>query len=233
MNISVVIPVGPYQDDQRWLGECLESVRVQTHQADEVLLIDDMANLPSIDPLPAQTWPPTHIWRSPWRLGVAAAMNFGVALAENDLVFMLCADDTLHPECLERCLETYEEEPEGARDLSYYFVGVKYLDGREADEQYLPCGAAMVTKQLWRTCGGFPPETASGAPDAALISTMMVHSGAGRIVGVSEHDRACLYNYRSHGGSDSVRRASWQGVILETRDILTREWMPPKWGRTA
>ena len=227
MIVSVVIPVGPYPDDQRWLGECLESVRVQTHQADEVLLIDDMAGLVAEAP------PPLRIWRAPWRLGVAAAMNFGVALARNDLVFMLCADDTLHPECLERCLETYQEEPKGARDRSYYFVGVKYLDGRAVDEQYLPCGAAMVTKELWRTCGGFPPEAASGAPDAALISTMMVHSDAGRLVGVSEHDRACLYNYRSHGGSDSVRRASWQGVILETRDLVTRLWEPPTWGRMS
>ena len=225
MGISVVIPVGPYPDDQRWLDECLESVRVQTRPPDEVLLIDDMAGLPT------EATPPLRIWRSPWRLGVAAAMNFGVALAENDLVFMLCADDSLHPECLERCLDAYLNQPEDARDRSYYFVGVKYLDGREKDEQFEPCGAAMVTKQLWRTCGGFPPETASGAPDAALISIMIVHSGAGQTVGVGRG--LCLYNCNPHEACDSARRYYWQGVILETRDVLTRLWEPPAWGRSS
>lgn len=228
-KVTVAIPVGPHASDQRWFADCLASVRVQTRPPDEVLIIDDMAGVP---PVPLHEHPyPIRTWHTPWLLGVAHAMNFGVALARSDLVFMLCADDTLHPDCLRRCLDAYLAEPKSSRDLGYYFVGVRYLDGREEDEQFIACGAAMVTKELWRTCGGFPPESASGAPDAALISTMLVHSDAGHTVGVSRG--TSLYNCRPHADSDTAKRQAWQGVILSSRDQLTRQWTKPQWGRMS
>lgn len=224
-RITVSIPVGPEPYHQEWLEECIESVINQTlsPREIEILLIDDMANINGDLAFRYAL----RVWRSPWRLGVAAAMNFGVALAAAPLVFMLCADDTLHPECLARCLDAYEKVPD--RDYTYFFVGVKYLDGREEDEQFVPCGAAMVSKSLWKQSGGFPPEAASGAPDAALLSTMMVHEEAGRIVGVGEG--MCLYNYRPHENSDSANRYGWQDVILQTRDLVTKNWRAPTWGR--
>lgn len=239
-KITVAIPVGPETHHQEWLEECLHSVVNQTLPSEdiEILLIDDMADIHRgsvrfIDGMAevdhVNGVPDLRVWKSPWRLGVAAAMNFGVALASHKLVFMLCADDMLHPECLARCLDAYGKVSEEHRDMTYFFVGVKYLDGREEDEQFVACGAAMVTKDLWRRNGGFPPESASGAPDAALISTMMVHEDAGRIVGVGEG--MCLYNYRPHANSDSAGRQSWQSVILATRDLVTRNWKPPTWGR--
>lgn len=239
--ITVAIPVGPFSTDQQWLEECLESVRAQTRRADEVLIIDDMAGLvkgdiridEERDDGLCHAWDGPlagcNIWYSPWRLGVGHAFNFGVALAKNELVFMLGADDTLHPECLERCVAAYEGDSPEARDLTYYFVGVQYLDGRVGSKQFVACNAAMVTKSLWRRCGGFAVESASGAPDAALISVMMVHPDAGRFVGVGEG--MCLYNYRSHANTDTAKRAAWQGIILETRNVLTRDWKQPEWGR--
>jgi len=242
-GITVAIPVGPFSTDQQWLEECLASVQEQTCEADEILLIDDMAGLklgPSAFSLEDGSYlvddmrikfGGCRIWKSPWRLGVAHAFNFGVALAENELVFMLGADDTLHPECLERCAAAYEKDEPSTRDLTYYFVGVQYLDGRVDDKQFVPCNAAMVTKSLWQRCGGFAVESASGAPDAALISVMMVHPEAGRFTGVGEG--MCLYNYRPHTNTDTAKRGAWQGVILETRNVLTRDWKQPEWGRYA
>lgn len=226
-GITVAIPVGPEFHHQQWLYECLESVLGQTYLPDEILIIDDMAGLNGMGG--RANSPIMSTWKSPWKLGVASAMNFGVSLAKNNLVFMLCADDTLHPECIARCLDAYEKVSEEDRDQTYFFVGVKYLDGREEDEQFVPCGAAMVSKSLWRQCGGFPPESASGAPDAALISTMMVHEEAGKIVGVGKG--ISLYNYRPHENSDSAGRQPWQGVILKTRDLVTQQWKAPAWGR--
>jgi len=219
-GITVAVPVGPEKHHQQWLDECLASVAAQTRPPDEVLLIDDMAGL--------QPRNGHRIWRAPWRLGIAAAMNFGVALAENELVFMLCADDTLHPECLERCLATYENTPSPQRDEAYYFVGVHYMDGYW-DDQFLPGGAAMVSKSLWRKCGGFAPETSSGAPDCALMSVFMTHHESGQYMGVSKD--LCLYNYRRHADSNTSRAGPWQGVILETRNVLANLWQPPEWGR--
>lgn len=219
--ITVSIPVGPEQHHRAYLDECLASLAAQTHLPDEVLVIDDMAGLPQglnrQYPFPARTW------HAPWRLGVAGAFNMGVALAENDLVFLLGADDRLLPNCLERCLEKYgwnDERP------AYYGVGVRYSDGRP--DQFELCNAAMVTKGLWRATGGFPPEAGSGAPDAAFISMLMVNSPHSLIL-VSQEEP--LYWYRVHNGTDTAGRGPWQGVILETRNLLTQLWQPPAWGR--
>jgi len=264
MKITVAIPVGPFPANKQWLPECLASVAAQTRQADEVLLIDDMAGLGMTDLKPlridgdrctegpafmghsgslcvthlervaadrdeesAGTWWRTfaRIWRSPWRLGVGAAFNAGVGLAFGDCVFMLGSDDTLEPQCLAMC----EEEFHAMRGAdAYYYVDLRYSDGRP--DQSVPCNAAMVTKGFWRKSGGFAPESGSGAPDAALISAMMVNDPDSL---VRVQSPSPLYVYRVHEGTDTAGRERWQGIILETRDILTETWTAPKWGRVV
>ena len=215
--ITVAIPVGPSSANKQWLLDAIASCRGQTHPPAEILLIDDMADLSDV-----YLGPSCKVWKSPWLLGVASAFNMGVALASTELVFMLGSDDTLEPKCLEMCVRTYEKND---RADAYYWTSLHYMDG---EDQALPCNAAMVTKGFWRKTGGFPPETASGAPDAALISMLMVKM-PGSLVGVSLGHP--LYNYRRHQGTDTASRAPWQGVILSTRDILSANWQAPNWGR--
>lgn len=208
-EVSVVVPVGPYPGNKKWLPEALDSCWTQSLQPSQVLLIDDGANLePDI-------WH-ADIWKTPWRSGVAHAFNFGVALAKSDLVFMLGSDDYLHHRCLEQCVKAWERND---RKDAYYWVGVEYLDDREHKLQFAPCNAAMVTKGLWKWSGGFPPESSVGAPDAALISCLW---GSDKLQCV--HHTQPLYYYRSHPETDTSRRGPWQGVILQTRDILTSEF---------
>ncbi len=219
-KVTVVIPVGPFEANQTWLMEAIASVRNQTYPVDEILIIDDMAQVDGVD-----VFDEVNVWESPWRLGVASAFNFGVALAKNELVFMLGSDDWLEPQCIEACVKTYREVKDPGS--IFFFVGVKYDDGREDDTQFTPCGAAMVTKSLWKQCGGFPLEAASGASDAALVSIMIKNPGAGTYIGVNKSRP--LYNYRVHDGTDTAQRQPWQGVILKTRDILTATWKKPEW----
>lgn len=227
-GISVVIPVGPLPCHQEWLGECLESVVAQTVQPNHVVLVDDMAGLPDEDESDRRGPMPLSIWRSPWHLGVAHAFNIGVALATGPLVFLLGSDDTLEPDCLERCLAEYSsvDRQHSNANLGYYYVGLRYMD--DGSTQCTPCAAAMVHKDLWKATGGFPTESATGASDAALVSIIW-----GRKIGfthaVDEH--RVLYNYRRHPGTDTASKAAWQRVILETRDLVTREWKKPEWGR--
>ncbi len=222
-KVTVVIPVGPFEANQRWLEEAIESVEKQTYPVDQLLIVDDMAGLPR--PHPWGDKVRTNVWASPWRLGVASAFNFGIAMADNELVFMLGSDDWLEPQCIEACVRTYRTVKDPGS--TFFFVGVKYDDGREDDTQFTPCGAAMVTQSLWKQCGGFPLETASGASDAALVSIMIKNPGAGTYIGVNRSRP--LYNYRVHDGTDTAQRQPWQGVILKTRDILTATWKKPEW----
>ena len=233
-GISVVVPVGPEQHHRRYLEECLSSISRQTRPPHDVVIVDDMAGMPArLDPSNGY---PVRTWMAPWRLGVAAAFNCGVALADQELVLMVGADDWLEPECLEACLEAFQQQKEDL--LCYYHLSVRYHaeEGFEIPRdladgvQTLPCNAAMVSKHLWANTGGFPPETGSGAPDAALISIMMVHAAAGKLIPVAEGRP--LYNVRINEGQDTFGRAPWQNVIIPTRNILTQLWKAPEWGRS-
>lgn len=216
--VTVAIPIGPSHNACRYLPEALRSVANQTIKP-QLLLIDDMHDIQShhvFDEVDIK------IWRAPWRLGVAHAFNACVALADTDLVIMLGADDVLEPNAVEKALETYAANKVDA----YYYFGVRYMDTGE--EQTVPCGEAMVTKGLWDKTGGFPVESAVGAPDAALMSIMLVHMPE-LLIPIA--DGYPLVNYRRHAETDTAGRGPWQGPILASRDILTQTWKSPAWGR--
>lgn len=219
--VTVAIPVGPFAANKIWLTEAIDSA-IKAGAA-EILLISDMAG--DLETF-ALLYPKiTAVWETPWRVGVATAFNFGVALADNELVFLLGSDDTLEPDCLHECVKAYNKALNP--DQKYFAVGVRYSDDREDKDQYTPCNAAMVSKALWRRCGGFATETASGACDAALMSIFLGNRDAGtwHIV----NGKRPLYNYRVHPDTDTAQRQSWQGVILTTRDLLTAQWTRPEW----
>jgi len=223
MMVTVTIPVGPNPSNRRWLDECIRSVSDQTwnhlsHGGIHLQIVDDMADV-SLHMVPSDL--AYSVWKSPWYLGVAHAFNIGVAVAPSELVFMLGSDDWLEPTCIEECVKEYQARQ--GDPYGYYYVGVRYSDTGETQE--LACNAAMVTKSLWRRTGGFPVQSASGAPDAALLSIIIGnYPRAGRHWPVA--NGAPLYNYRRHAEADTASKASWQGVILETRDLVTREWVP-------
>lgn len=228
--ITVVIPVGPEEHHRKYLGEALRSVREQTLPPSQILIIDDMADV-NRDPeynawreaFALHHWP-LRVWRAPWRLGVATAFNVGVGLAPTEAVVLLGADDELMPTALERAWAQWGKEQFAG---GYYYFGVRYMDTEE--DQTVPCGAAMVTRGLWRATGGFPIESAAGgAADAALISIMLVHMPK---LLIPIDDGAPLYRYRRHENSETARAAAWQGIIIEARGIVTATWRRPEWGR--
>lgn len=219
--ITVVVPVGPNPAYRQYLAECLDSIRAQTRSADEILVIDDQAGL---------TWKDVgqdvKLWKTPWLSGVAHAFNFGVALAEHPLILMLGSDDRLEPWCLQDCLTAYEAHQD---PLGYYYLDVQYQDG---EQQRLPCNAAMVTKALWRHNGGFPVESAVGAPDTVLVSVMLAAKGAaGHLIHVES--AAPPYWYRQHDQTDTVARSRpFFGAIKAVRDYYTERavtWTKPTW----
>lgn len=219
--ITVVVPVGPNPAYRAYLGECLDSIRAQTVPAGEILVIDDMANLTQED-----VGPDVTLWKTPWLSGVAHVFNFGVGLAQHDLVFMLGSDDRLETWCLQDCTKAYQTHHD---PLAYYYVDVQYSDGRQ---QSLACHAAMVTKALWRHNGGFPVESAVGAPDTVLISIMLAAKGAaGHLIHVGS--QVPPYWYRLHDQTDTVARSRpFYGAIKAIRDHYTEEavqWKGPRW----
>jgi len=239
--ITVVIPVGPQPAYKKWLPECIESVRNQTVDDIEILIIDDMAFLNIEDlcewneitgRLEIDSWGkrsyyvndiPISMWDSPWLLGVAHAFNFGVALADHECVFMIGSDDKMYPTCLESCLEEYEKQ--NKRD-GWYNVTVDLSDGTAMN---LPNNTCMVTKGLWKMTGGFPLQSTIGGPDALLLSIMLKHM-PDRIFQVKEHTPLCWLRVHEH--QETRRSAAFynheMGLI---RNKETDRWKKPEWTR--
>lgn len=228
--ITVVIPVGPSPSNKQWLDECLDSVAGNVAYAEQIILIDDGAQLHDSDYLYKRygrtDW--MRCYKMPWRTGVSHAFNYGVALARNECVFLLGSDDTLEPNCLERCWEAYLKRD---KQDAYYSVPVRYLTSGEV--QTIPCNAAMVTKGFWKKSGGFPIESALGRGDNALLSICMVRPDVLPVVWVGHetgHDLEPLYNYREHSGQWTGYASQYHDELISIINKLTANWTQPDWG---
>lgn len=212
--ITVVIPVGPYPANVRWLDEAIGSVADQLGYGDEILLVDDYARL--------KKYNSHRIIRNPWRLGLVASFNIGIMSAINERVIMMGSDDKLLPGALQCCKATWDKYN---NFKAYYYMKVQYDNGELQD---LPCHAAMVTKSLWKHTGGFAPEMAIGAVDSMFISILLGAKGAaGKLIPVESPGP--LYWVRRHVDQDTAGRGDFQGPIFTVRDSLTRNWVPPQW----
>lgn len=211
--ITVTIPVGPNPANIRWLSEALQSIATQSLWPAEILLIQDRETLEVSQPPDS---PPLRIWKAPWRLGVAHAFNFGVALSDTPLTLMMGSDDRLLPECLAACWMAWREYPD---PVGYYHMNVLYSTGLM---QGAPCNAAMVTKDLWKLTGGFPIESAVGMPDSILISMILAAQGKlGHLVPVPGGP---YYYYRKHPETETEQRQNiWHGQAEAIRNIKTAE----------
>ena len=227
--ISVVVPIGPNPVYRNYLFECLDSIAAQTFKPSEVMIVDDQAHL-SDKERTAIEWTLTpkgisvNYYETPWLSGVAHAFNFGVALAQNELVFMLGSDDILRPWCLQDCSDAFNRfnDPVG-----YYYEDIQYSDTGET--QSLACHAAMVTKKLWCLSGGFPVESALGAPDTMLVSIMLGAKGnAGNLRRVESSQPP--YLYRRHDQTDTLSRGNkYHSEMFTLRNKLTANWKQPTW----
>lgn len=201
--ISIVVPI--CEKPRRYLElfpNLLESIYNQTIPPTELIVVCD-GMLPIL-------LPNIHIEHLiveiPARVGVPNAFNCGVAVASEELVLMVGADDVLKPNCIETCITSYTGQS------GFYWLPIEWEDGTVYG---YPCGHAMVTKEFWNRIDGYPLE-APGACDAALISMIwdtpdLIPINGPPLVTVC----------RSPDTYTGSRDPRWVDIILRTRELLT------------
>jgi glycosyltransferase involved in cell wall biosynthesis len=97
-RLSVVLPV---RNGMPWLPEALESIWRQTFTHFELLVIEDGSNDGTADALARQTDSRLRVLRT-GGVGLARALNHGLAHARGELVARHDADDLSHPERFSR-----------------------------------------------------------------------------------------------------------------------------------
>ena len=229
-KLAVVLPVGPRGHHADFLPQALQSLTIQTRPPDELVFVDDMHGLD--EDLLAQHAGGLafHVYRPPWRLGVAHAFNHGIAVAHQrgaDLALMMGADDTLERRVLELLQQVYENRKAAGVPDAYYGLDVQYSSTGEVQDLF--CNAAAVTPGLWRRTGGMPIEGAAGQMDAAYISQLMVH-----LPGALQHVQGPegRYIWRQHDNmATGDVTAQLSDALITVRNYVTETFRIPDWGR--
>jgi glycosyltransferase involved in cell wall biosynthesis len=143
MSEPLVSVLTPVYNGEEFLDECIESVLRQTYERWEYVVVDNRSTDSTPDILAR------HAARDP-RMRVVSPCDFVDQIANFNRAFramdpaaryckMLCADDWLFPECLERMVAVAEAHPEvglvGAFRLDDVWVN---LDGVPVDRDVLP-----------------------------------------------------------------------------------------------
>jgi glycosyltransferase involved in cell wall biosynthesis len=167
--VSIVIPC--YRGE-RFLAEAIESCLAQTHQAVEVVVVDDASPDACLEIAErfAQSDPRVSIVRRPQNGGVSRAFNDGFAAARGEYLTRLAQDDVFEPFAVEQMVARLS----AARSTA----GLVYCDFTEIDdegkivrhvvrtpppEHVLVYGnriglCVMWTREVWQTIGGFDPD---------------------------------------------------------------------------
>ncbi|HVV11409.1 glycosyltransferase family 2 protein [Amycolatopsis sp.] len=107
-EISVCVPA--YQAE-RYLAQTLRSVLTQSFRDFELLVLDNACTDRTPEILREFRHPRLRVVRNSQVLPVAENWNRAIALSSAPLVKLVCADDLLHPRCLERQYAVLSKDP--------------------------------------------------------------------------------------------------------------------------
>lgn len=126
--VSVIIPVGP--GHEKVVINALDSLEAQTFRKWEAIVVDDTLHDDLHDKwyYEAEAYPYVR-WVRLGGYGAGYARNRGVEIARAPFILFLDADDTLHPEAIEKMLQAWSETGEG---VYTDYVGQAFIDGELA-----------------------------------------------------------------------------------------------------
>jgi glycosyltransferase involved in cell wall biosynthesis len=229
--VSVVIPC---RNQARYLPAAVRSVRAQSYEGIECIVVDDGST--DDTPTVAATLGVRLLRQD--QGGVSAARNAGLSAARGDLVAFLDADDELLPDAVATEVAALDSEPEAA-------AVVGRCQSMDADGRPLPAqhdavdpanlyeqwlrrrnfvwtpGAAMFRRRALQEIGGFPVDVGPAADYAVYLRLARVD----RVAFVPSD----LVRYRQHDASMSRDPAL---MLRATVEVLRREHREaPAWAR--
>jgi len=186
-RVSVIIPC--YNLGEH-LPEAIASVRAQSFQDFEIIVVDDGSNEPGTMTFLAElAASDVRLIRSS-NQGLSAARNLGVRYARGAFVSALDADDRFEPLWLERGLSVFEARPE----LSFVSHWLRAFGDETWDWTPPRCdlnvlldynvlnGAALMRRELVEAVGGFDESMRDGCEDWEFWIRVMTRGHKGAIL---------------------------------------------------
>lgn len=122
--VSIVVPA---YNHARFLPQAIDSVLAQTHADVELIVLDDGSTDETAKVLAG--YGRKFFWETQTNMGQAATLNKGWSMARGEVLGYLSADDYLHPEAVQRALESLRSHPDAV---------AAYPDFVQVDEQSRP-----------------------------------------------------------------------------------------------
>src|SRR6185503_6361083 len=138
-GFSVVIPVW---NDAQWLPGAIDSVLAQTHPDWELVVGDNASDQDLAAIVAGYADPRIRYWRWPGHVGILDNQNRTTLLGEQDWIQLLCADDRLHPRCLEQMSSRMAAIGEELEQVAMVLTACRRVseDGREVGPEYVGLG---------------------------------------------------------------------------------------------
>lgn len=212
-QISVIVPAW---NAESTLTETLDSIRRQTLQPAEVLLIDDGSNdstarMAQAHPLGLRYCPMPGDSQGP-----AAARNLGLRLARCPLLTFLDADDLWPDDALQRLNQELSENP--GVDVVQGRVCDFWPDGRREEGRFaFNLGSALFRRDLFANIGEFNPLLRQGE-DVDLWIRAREHGVRARRL----EEITLLYRRKPHRASQSEQKAFYSGLLRNLKASLDR-----------
>lgn len=164
-SVTVVIPLYNYE---QYIVEALESVKNQTLDDIDLIIVDD--NSSDMSAKVAARWLDAHHQRFNRAMlvshdensGLGASRNTGFDLADTLYIMALDADNKLRPEC---CEKLHAEASAKKSAFSYSIIQqIGDADGQMGSREFSPAefipgnvidAMALISKEVWSLVGGF------------------------------------------------------------------------------
>jgi glycosyltransferase involved in cell wall biosynthesis len=230
--VAVVIPA---YNAELWIDETLRSVRSQTHQALDIVVVDDGSTDRTLEIVEAHVAADSRVrCVRQANAGVAAARNRGIAETKAALIAPIDADDLWAPDKIERQVARLRELGEDAGliysrfaliDADSRIVHIARRDVVEGDAVPAMClsnivgngSAPLMRRSLVVAAGGYDPALhaagAQGCEDYKLYFQVAERSQFGFV-------DACLVGYRDLPNNMS----SQLDRMVRSRDLCTQEF---------
>ena len=232
-SITVVIPA---RNAEATLAGTLESIRAQTHESWEVVLVDDGSTDRTAEiggRFAAEDGRFRVLSRDP--AGVSAARNAGLEAASHPWVLFLDADDLIRPGMLARVARRLAGDPD--LDLVQVGWGTKFPDGsfqvqdppapgedlftRATAACPFPIHTAVVRKTLIERLGGFDPSLATSED-----WDMWMRCGRAGARTAFVDEVLAVYCMRGGSASTRARRVLQDGLRVTRRAFSSDERVP-------
>ncbi|MCC5790734.1 MAG: glycosyltransferase family 2 protein, partial [Opitutales bacterium] len=164
-RVTVVLPLYNYR---QFIIEALESLKAQTLADLDLIIVDDCS---TDDPVPVvRSWleenesrfGSTRFLQNTRNQKLGITRNNGFDQAETEFIFPLDPDNTLLPECLERCLQGIEVAGAAMAytDIDYFGDVQTEIANFDWNPHLLAAGnfvdaMALIRKEVWISLGGY------------------------------------------------------------------------------